>query len=102
MKKALALTALIAAAAFGSAHAEDMDTANAKAGHVAIVYSKPKASGSDKYAVYLPTPARRAEAQTEIRTNDPLRDTLKDEGVELSNVVGISTAGDGSKIVYVR
>jgi hypothetical protein len=102
MKKALALTALLAAAAFGTANAKDMDSATSKADSVAIVYAGLAANNGDHHLPYHGTPASKAEAQNEIRTNDPLRDTLKDEHIQLSNVIGIGIAGDGSKTVYVR
>jgi len=42
------------------------------------------------------------QAQAEIQADPELRATLEQQNVQLNNVVGIETAGDGSKIVYVK
>ena len=42
------------------------------------------------------------QAQAEIEANPSLKSILEGQNVELKNVVGIQTAADGGKIVYVK
>lgn len=49
-----------------------------------------------------PSPQTIAKAQDEIRSDAYLRGFLQKKRVQLRNVVGIQTAFNGGKIVYVR
>lgn len=43
-----------------------------------------------------------SDAKAEIESNASLKQILESQNVELNNVVGIETAADGGKIVYVK
>lgn len=43
-----------------------------------------------------------AKAQNEIRTNPRIRALLQKRGISFSKVVGVQTAANGGKVVYVR
>jgi len=49
-----------------------------------------------------PSPQTIAKAQDEIRSDSYLRSVLLNKHVQLRNVVGIQTAFNGGKIVYVK
>ncbi|WP_426235323.1 hypothetical protein [Pararhizobium sp. DWP1-1-3] len=53
-------------------------------------------------AYRYPSPQTIAKAQDEIRSDAYLRVFLQKKRVQLRNVVGIQTAFNGGKIVYVR
>ncbi len=54
----------------------------------------------DKYR--HPSPQTIAQAQQEIRTNAAIRAVLQRKRIRAFNVVGVQTALNGGKIVYVR
>ncbi|MFB9951805.1 hypothetical protein ACFFP0_23395 [Rhizobium puerariae] len=108
MNKAFALAVLMSAATMGSAYAREMGgMATPLQGDVRIVYTDPEADDSARFLSIPDTFAHPSEAtvraaQNEVRTDSGLRRTLVGQNVELNNVVGIDTAADGSRIVYVR
>ncbi|WP_275783798.1 hypothetical protein [Pararhizobium gei] len=63
--------------------------------------------GYDEYQEVSPIyrhPSARtlAKAQEEIRTNPAIRALLQRRGISFRNVVGVQTALNGGKVVYVR
>ncbi len=49
-----------------------------------------------------PSPQTLAKAQQEIRSNPNIRALLQRRGISFRNVVGVQTALNGGKVVYVR
>ncbi|CAN7418745.1 hypothetical protein [Pararhizobium sp. LjRoot238] len=49
-----------------------------------------------------PSPQTLAKAQEEIRSNPNIRALLQRRGISFRNVVGVQTALNGGKVVYVR
>lgn len=49
-----------------------------------------------------PSPQTLAKAQQEIRSNPNVRAVLQRRGISFRNVVGVQTALNGGKVVYVR
>ncbi|WP_349435069.1 hypothetical protein [Pararhizobium sp. A13] len=49
-----------------------------------------------------PSPQTVAKAQEEIRSNPNIRALLQRRGISSRNVVGVQTALNGGKVVYVR
>ncbi|MEK1924760.1 hypothetical protein [Rhizobium giardinii] len=54
------------------------------------------------YKYRNPSPQTLAQAQQEIRTNAAIRAVLQRKRINASNVVGVQTALNGGKIIYVR
>ncbi len=70
---------------------------------VTIIFLRNKKSRDGVPRIYRnPSPQTIAAAQSEIRTNRRLRAVLVGKRVQLHNVVGIETALNGGKIVYIR
>ena len=61
-------------------------------------------NGGDNKTMPLPPldAQTQQQAQAEIQANPSLKSILEGQNVELNNVVGIQTASDGGKIVYVK
>ncbi len=107
MNKAFALAVLMSAATMGTAYAQDKSMATKSASDVNIVYTNPEIDNSAKRldvpeSVIHPTAEMVQKAQDELKADPALRANLLSQNVELNNVVGIDTAADGSRIVYVR
>jgi hypothetical protein len=49
-----------------------------------------------------PSPQTLAKAQEEIRSNPDIRALLQRRGISFRNVVGVQTALNGGKVIYVR
>lgn len=72
-------------------------------GGVTIIFLGSKRSRHEVPRIYRnPSPETIAFAQSEIRTNGRLRAILVGKRIQLHNVVGIETALNGGKIVYIR
>ncbi|MCV9961245.1 hypothetical protein OIU34_04975 [Pararhizobium sp. BT-229] len=107
MRKSIVLTlvaALAASSLSGVASAQ-----NSRSGQVSItVIIIKQPMDSDDYTQQVPrrylypSPQTIAEAQDAIRSDAYLRGYLLKKRVQLRNVVGIQTAYNGGKIVYVR
>lgn len=98
------LSAFIAAALFsttlGTASFAQSDISD---GNVNIVFvsraDRSKDSGKDLPPLNQMT---QQNARTEVENDTKLKSILEKHGVELNNVVGIETASNGGKIVYVK
>ncbi|TCV60414.1 hypothetical protein EDE05_1276 [Neorhizobium sp. R1-B] len=107
MKKAFALAILMSTATIGSTYARDMGSAVRPATDFSIVYTDPEIDNSANRldipdSIVHPTPAMIRQAQAKLDRDSALRAGLLQKNVELNNVVGIDTAADGSRIVYIR
>jgi len=70
---------------------------------VTIIFLRGKKNRDEVSRIYRnPSPGTIAAAQSEIRTNRRLRAVLVSKRVQLHNVVGVETALNGGKIVYIR
>lgn len=70
---------------------------------VTLIFLRSKRSRDEVPRIYRnPSPETISAAQREIRTNKRLKAVLVGKRVQLHNVVGIETALNGGKIVYIR
>jgi hypothetical protein len=109
MKKAIALTlatfisgSSLASAAYAQSAFEMIPAAD----DVSVVFLPPTSDdASDNavpYPVRNPSPQMISEAQDEIQADPALYASLEAQDVQTQNVVAITAAGNGDKVVYVR
>ena len=108
MKKAIALAALLSASTFAGAYAQDTGvTAPAPSSMdvtVVNVTNDPSADNGSRLpqTISNPTPDVIQAAQAQVSSDPALQSALKEQNVELQNVVAIETAANGGKTVYIR
>ncbi|WP_426131313.1 hypothetical protein [Pararhizobium sp. PWRC1-1] len=110
MKKVLtlALAAAISATTLsGVAYAQTATTTTMTDDMVTIIVVDQKSDDASKTqqipeSVRAATPEAMIKAQTEIQTDAALMAILQQKNVQLENVIGIQTAANGGKVVYVK
>lgn len=105
MKTAFAIVFAASSIISGAAYAKDRIPTGPDT-NFSIVYTNPGMSREDRLTVpaeYIePTPAIAEKAQAQLKQEPSLAAGLRTDHINLNDVVAIDTAGDGSKIVYVR
>jgi hypothetical protein len=109
MKKMIVLAAMISASTFAAgAYAQDTSvTAPAPSmSDVTVVnVTKPPATGNGSASpaeVTSATPEVMQTAQAEVQSDPALMKALSDRSIDVQNVVGVQTAGNGGKTIYVK
>lgn len=109
MKKTLVLalaTFISGSSLAGAAYAQSAFEMAPVAEDVSVVFLPPASDdASDNavpYQVRNPSPQMISEAQDEIQSDAALYASLEAQDVQTDNVVAISTAGNGDRVVYVR
>lgn len=109
MKKIIALAAMISASTFAAgAYAQDSGvTAPAPSADAVTIVNVATAQNTGDgsrlpKSVSNPTPEVTQAAQAQVESDSALMAALKEQNVELNNVVAVDTALNGGKTVYIK
>ena len=71
---------------------------------VSVIYLRNNRTDKDRIPMTYRYPSQQtlARAQDEIASNPAIRDSLEKRNIRLRNVLGVQTALNGNKIVYVK